>query len=79
MIGVIFDKEGRVLVHKRAQTKEVNPGDIDHVCGGVKSGEKPEEAIIRESDEETTIKPHNLRVVFQGVNAYNRYRYLFVG
>lgn len=79
VIGVIFDKEGRILVHRRAQTKEVNPGDIDHVCGGVKSGEKPEEAIVREADEETSTKPQNLRIVLQGVNTYNRYRTLFVG
>ncbi len=79
VIGVIFDKEGRILVHRRAQTKEVNPGDIDHVCGGVKSGEKPEEALVREADEETATKPQNLRIILQGVNTYSRYRYLFVG
>lgn len=79
VIAVIFDKEGRILVHKRAHTKEVNPGDIDHVCGGVQSGEKPEESIIREADEETATKPQNVRIVLRGVNTYNRYRYLFVG
>ncbi len=79
VIGVIFDKEGRILVHKRAQTKIVNPGDIDHVCGGIKSGEQPQEAVLREAGEETRTTPQNLSIVLRGVNRYNRYRYLFAG
>lgn len=79
VIGVIFNKEGRILVHKRAHKKEVNPGDIDHVCGGVMSGETSEEAFIRESLEETGVKPKNPRIVARGINKYNRYRYLLVG
>ncbi len=79
VIAVVLDKEGRMLVHKRAQTKRVNPGDIDHVCGGVMSGETPEEAAEREAVEETGVKPLNLKIVAQGVNKYNRYRYLLLG
>lgn len=79
VIGVVLDKEGRMLVHKRSQTKRVNPGDIDHICGGVMSGETPEEAAEREAVEETGVKPLNLKIVAQGVNKYNRYRYLLRG
>lgn len=35
VIVVLFDALGRVLVHKRLHSKEVNPGDIDFVCGMV--------------------------------------------
>jgi len=79
VIGVIVDTEGRILVHQRAKTKKVNPGDIDHVCGGVMSGETPEEAAARETMEETGVKPGNLRVITQGINKYNRFRYLLAG
>lgn len=79
VIAVIFDSNNRVLVHQRAKTKKVNPGDVDHVCGGVMTGETPEQAAFRETVEETGVEPSELRVIKQGVNQYNRYRYLLVG
>jgi 8-oxo-dGTP pyrophosphatase MutT (NUDIX family) len=79
VIGVVFDKEGKVLVHRRAQIKKVNPGDIDHICGGIMSGETPEIAAAREAREETGVEPIHLRVIASGINKYNRYRYLLVG
>jgi len=79
VIAVIFDYAGRILAQKRALTKSTCPGDIDHVCGAVKSGETPEMATARESLEETGLKVKNLKIVEQGVNSYNRYRYLLVG
>lgn len=79
VIGVIFDFQDRILVHKRARTKSVNPGDIDHVCGGVMAGETPEEALIREAKEETGIHPTHLIRVDAGLNSYKRYRYLLIG
>lgn len=79
VIGVVFNKKGQILVHKRAQTKKINPGDIDHICGGIMAGETPEVAALRESLEETGIRPINLRIIAQGINKYKRYRYLLVG
>lgn len=79
VIGVVLDSEGRVLVHKRSKSKRVNPGDVDHICGAVMTGETPEVATYREAMEETGIKPVNLRIVSQGVNKYKRYRYLLIG
>lgn len=79
VIGVVFDSRGRVLVHKRAKIKKVNPGDIDHICGGVMSGETPEIAAAREAKEETGIQPIRLRIIAKGINKYNRFRYLLVG
>ena len=49
------------------------------MCGGVATGETPLDAAKRETEEETGLMPHNLRLVADGVNEYNRYRYLFVG
>ncbi len=43
------------------------------------SGETPEAAVTREALEETGVKPLNLKIVAQGLNKYNRYRYLLLG
>jgi 8-oxo-dGTP pyrophosphatase MutT (NUDIX family) len=79
VIVVVFDARGRILVHKRKQSKEVNPGDIDFVCGMVEHQETPLEAAIRETKEETGLEPENLQLVRQGLNSYGRYRFLFTG
>lgn len=79
VIAVITNGLGQVLVHERAKTKGVNPGDIDHVCGGILSGESPEAAAVREAKEEVGIEPKNLKVVREGVNPYGRYCYLLRG
>lgn len=79
VIVVVFDELGRVLVHKRRSSKEVNPGDIDFVCGMVENSESPFEAAMRETKEETGLTPKDLHLVHQGVNSYCRYRYLFTG
>lgn len=79
VIAVIFNGLGQVLVHKRAVTKRVNPGDIDHVCGGIRTGEVPEDAAMREANEETGVHLKGLQVVDERVNSYGRYRYLLLG
>jgi len=79
IIGVVFNEKGEILVHKRALNKKVNPGDIDHVCGGMVSGESLEEAFVRESVEETGVKPVDIKIIDKGVNKYNRFRYLLAG
>lgn len=78
-IAVIFNKSGDILVQKRAMIKNSEPGKIDHVCGSLKTGETPEETAKREAMEETGIDPNEIRVIDQGLNNYNRYRYLLVG
>lgn len=79
VIGVFLNTHGEVLVHKRAQCKKVNPGDIDHVCGAVMSCETTEQAILRETEEETGIIPKSLKLVTKGLNTHGRYRYLYSG
>jgi 8-oxo-dGTP pyrophosphatase MutT (NUDIX family) len=79
VIAVIFDDAGKVLVQKRALTKRTCPGDLDHVCGAVESGETPEMATTRESLEETGLNVHDLKIVEQKLNSYGRFRYLLAG
>ena len=79
IVIVVLLKGEHVLVHARSQHKKVNPGDIDHVCGSITSGESPQQAALREAQEETGVTPTNLRLVGEGLNEYGRYRYLFVG
>lgn len=79
VIVVVFDSQGCILVHKRSMSKKVNPGDIDHICGGVHSDESAEQAASRETWEEAGIEPTKLEVVLKGVNRYNRYRTLLIG
>lgn len=79
VIGVIFNSKDEILVHKRAVTKRVDPGCIDHICGGLISGETPEKGVEREGIEETGVGIKNVRVVYEGINKYNRYRYLLIG
>ncbi|MFI6450028.1 NUDIX domain-containing protein [Streptosporangium amethystogenes] len=79
VIVVIFNRIGQILIHRRSLTKDVNPGDIDHVCGALVSGETPHEAAHRETREELGVSLHNLHVLHRGINPYDRYRYLFIG
>lgn len=76
VIVVILDSHGHTLVHQRAKTKRVNPGDIDHVCGAMLAGETPEAAAQREASEEVGVTLRNLQIVRQGVNSYGRFCYL---
>lgn len=79
VIAVIFDKDGKILVQKRSLNKSSEAGSIDHICGAIRSGETPEQAAIRESIEETSIKPSELKIIDMKVNSYNRYRVLLIG
>lgn len=76
VIAIIRNAAGDILVHKRSMQKQVNPGDIDHVCGGIYSGETPESAVEREAREEGGVSIANAKIIQAGVNEYNRYRYL---
>ena len=79
VIAVIRNRLGEILVHQRAKTKKVNGGDVDHVCGGILSGESPEEAVLREAREEVGAQPKNLELVRKGINPYGRYCFLISG
>lgn len=76
VVAVITNSLGEPLVHERSGTKTVSPNHVDHVCGGILSGETPEVAVMRESLEEVTVLPSNLRRVGEELNSYNRWRVL---
>ena len=76
VIAVIMNSAGKFLVHKRSHEKRVDPGKIDHVCGGMYSGHSIEETVIREAEEEGGVRISAMSVMRQGVNEYNRYCYL---
>lgn len=76
IIAVIRNKAGQFLVHKRSMQKSVNPGDIDHVCGGINSGEAPIDAAHREAAEEGGVALTNATIVRQGLNQYERFCHL---
>ncbi|MFD9950838.1 NUDIX domain-containing protein [Nonomuraea sp. NPDC059023] len=77
IVIVVVRSPAGILVHRRALSKDVNPGFYDHVCGAVRSGETPQAAAVREAREETGVAVHNLRLVHQGVNSYSRWRWLY--
>lgn len=79
VVVVTTNPKGEYLVHQRPHAKDVDGGLVDHVCGGIRSGETPLVAAPRESLEETGVQPKKLRIIEAGVNSYGRYRYLIVG
>lgn len=59
--GVLFDREGRVLLCKRSLSKKVAPG-MWHLPGGkIEEGETPTSAIVREFKEELGLKVSRVR------------------
>jgi 8-oxo-dGTP pyrophosphatase MutT (NUDIX family) len=75
VIVVVVDRHGRILAHTREGTTD-HPGEIDHVCGAVTSGETWEDAARREAVEELGVRLHGVTLVHQGINAYHRHRTL---
>ena len=52
-----FDSQGRILLQKRSKQKKVEAGILEWtVSGHVDSGETYEEALVRETQEETGVK-----------------------
>lgn len=54
---LVFDREGKLLLQKRSELKDIQPGKWDTSIGGhVNSGETVEEALYREAEEELGIR-----------------------
>ena len=54
--AIIRNKEGKYLVIYKSETEEISPNEIDVPGGRMKFGEKAEESLMREVDEEIGIK-----------------------
>lgn len=62
---VFFDSSGRMLLQKRAVTKDIQPGKWDTAVGGhLDCGEDYETAAAREIREELGVDPEKLKLVF---------------
>jgi isopentenyldiphosphate isomerase len=77
VVVVVFNDEGQILAHQRASTKTVDPDHVDHICGGIQSGQTSEEAAEEEGDLETGVSYSRLVRAHRGMNDYSRYRYIF--
>lgn len=83
----VFDEQARVWLHKRSESKKLHPGLWDiSACGGIASGESPEDAAHRELREEIGISC-GLQHVDTFVNTfgaedgriYKRLSHLYIG
>lgn len=54
--AIIKNEEGKCLVLYKSETEEINPNEIDIPGGRMKFGEKAEESLKREVEEEIGIK-----------------------
>jgi isopentenyldiphosphate isomerase len=65
---MIFDGSGRVLLQKRADTKDIQPGKWDTSVGGhMKAGEDPVAAAFREILEEVGARPEEIEFAYSYV------------
>ena len=61
----VLDRDGRLLLQKRAMTKDTNPGRWDTSVGGhVRAGEDVHEALMREAQEELGINAAAARFLY---------------
>ncbi len=63
---LVFDDEGRLFLQKRSRKKDIQPGRWDTSVGGhMQPGENPEQAALREMQEELGIAPAKLDFLYQ--------------
>ena len=62
-VALILEKNGKFLVEKRIK-KGTSDMEIVFPGGRIEEGETPEQAIIREAEEELNIKIYSLKLIF---------------
>jgi 8-oxo-dGTP diphosphatase len=62
-IAFMLIRDGQVLLERRSLTKRLLPGVLAIPGGHMETGESPEDALLRELDEEVGIRPQTVRYV----------------
>ena len=62
-IAFMLIRHDRVLLERRSLTKHLLPGALAIPGGHLEPGESPEDALLRELDEEVGIRPRSVRYV----------------
>lgn len=62
VVSALIEKDGKILLVKRKKSKKAFPGFWGIPTGKVKAGETLEEALIRETKEETGLKIKPLKI-----------------
>ncbi len=60
---ILFDKDKRILLQHRAKNAERLPDFWGFFGGGIEKGETPEQALVRESQEELDYTPRKPRLL----------------
>ena len=69
----VLNKEGKVLLLQRSRADDVRPLGWDLPGGNVDHGEDPNEAILRELEEETGLAAKNFQVFYVGMQNESHY------
>lgn len=65
IVALILEKDGKILVEKRKESKKTTPSSIIFPGGHVNSHENLEDALAREIKEELGIIIYNPRLIYQ--------------
>jgi 8-oxo-dGTP diphosphatase len=64
VVKAIIQKQGKILIVKRSKDDNVNGGEWEFPGGKLEFGELPEEALIREINEETSLKIDIIKLLY---------------
>lgn len=82
--AALFNESGELLLLRRASGDAIRPGELDIPGGSIDEGENPEQAVIREIEEETGLKVSEEDIMLGYTETSDRedkviVRFLFIG
>lgn len=72
---LLFDKDKRILLQHRSEDQKNLPGYWAFFGGHIEEEETPEQALLRESDEELEYKPEKHRLVMTQEFLHNKVKH----